>query len=582
ARKVDVGAFYRTADRCFTLADFLSPPSGNLSSLGTDISVFQDVMVNDTPALDEGDRVARIFTVAAATTPTEITFSYAPTVFRAEVPLGKEFDAVNPDGSLVPHLCDGGVLRAADLGPSGTFTRVGVAPSGQPTGNPYRWDQLGKCLVPVHPGSYQIDWPDANDPSKSYKIEIVAAYPGDTALLASARETLLPDGDSKREVAASSFVFNTTMPRVDAEFPGSLPAPGADAHYRHLYDPIQARTMPTKLDISQADEWSFRELTYTDQGTGATVDTSTAKAFNVTGSGRSVLLYSYRPNPDETADGTANKERLAVRVVRSSPSVVIPRTNSRLVLGQHGLQFGNGLASSGGAFGVVQSGGLPATTAVTSGDKFVVDFWLNAKGIRESAPVTLTGCTTVENSTELICASTAGIVPGMTLAGTNIPAGTKVSAVTNNTKLVLSAAATGAASDLTITATNKPVTVLSTGNGGLKVTLDPAAATVTANFRGVPITHPLPAAGAAWRHHAIHVFTTRFFGIGVTVMDYYLDGVRKEQSFVTSWFPGNADSTVGTSVNSGSLRLGADANPLHGLAIDQFRFFNLGSDTAGY
>ena len=27
---------------------------------------------------------------------------------------------------------------------------------------------------------------------------------------------------------------------------------------------------------------------------------------------------------------------------------------------------------------------------------------------------------------------------------------------------------------------------------------DAAAATVTANFRGVPITHPLPAAGAAW------------------------------------------------------------------------------------
>ncbi|MCP5533966.1 MAG: choice-of-anchor D domain-containing protein [Akkermansiaceae bacterium] len=581
-RKVDVGAFYRTADRCFTLGDFVSPPGGNLNAVGTDISVFRDEMVNDNPTLDPGDRVARIYTVQAATAPTEISFRYVPTVFRAEIPLGEGFDATNPDLQLVPNLCDGGVLRADDEGPANTFTRIGAIASGQATGNPVRWDQLGKTLFPVHPGSYQLDWPDANVPGKSYKIEVVAAYPGDTATLATARETKLADGNSVRQVAASSFVFNTTLPRVDAAFPGSVPAPQADAHYRHLYDPIPARTMPTKLDISGADEWSFRELTYTDQGTGATVDTSTTKAFNVTGSGRSVLLYSYRPNPDETADGTANKERLAVRVVRSSPSVVIPRIDPRLVLGQHGLQLGNGLASSGGAFGVVQTGATPATSSVTSGDKFVVDFWLNAKGVRESAPVTLDGCTTVQNSTELVCESTAGIVPGMTLTGTNIPAGTKVVSVTNATTLVLGAAATGSAGDLAIVASNKPVTILSTGGGGLKVTLDPAAATVTANLRGVPVTHSLPAAGAAWRHHAIHVFTTKLFGISVTVMDYYLDGVRKEQSFVTSWFPGTADSTVGTSVNSGSLRLGADANPLHGLAVDQFRFFHLGSDTAGY
>ena len=58
------------------------------------------------------------------------------------------------------------------------------------------------------------------------------------------------------------------------------------------------------------------------------------------------------------------------------------------------------------------------------------------------------------------------------------------------------------------------------------------AATVTAKYRGVPITHSLPVAGAGWRHHTIHVFTTKLFGIGITVVNYYLDGVRKEHRFI--------------------------------------------------
>ncbi|MEO6475878.1 MAG: choice-of-anchor D domain-containing protein [Luteolibacter sp.] len=581
-RKVEVGSFYRTNDRYYTLGDFPSPPSGNLNAVGTNIALFSDVMVDAGATLAVGNRVARVFTVQAATAPTEIGFSYVPTVFRAEIPLGQSFDATNPNLQLVPDICDGAVLRTDDRGPADGFVRVGALSTGQATGTPVRWDQVGQSLFPVHPGSYQLDWPDSNNPARSYKIEVVSAYPGDTAQLASARETKLSSGDSKRQLAGTAYVFTSDLPRVDAEFPGSAVAPTPDAHYRHLYDPIAARNMPTKLDISTSDEWSFRELTYADQGTGASVDASTSKAFSVTGSGRSVLLYSFRPNPDEAADGTANKEQLAVRVVRSSPSVVIPRTDSRLVLGQHGLKLGNGLAGSGGAYGVVQTGATPAVTSVPSGDKFVVDFWLNAKGLTTSPAMTLGSCKTVSGSSTLICASTNGIVPEMTLTGTNIPAGTKVTSVVNATTLVLSAAATGSKTGLTLTASNKPVTILSTGGGGLKVSLNADASTVTANFRGVPITHDLPLAGAGWRHYVVHVFTNTLFGTGVTVVDFYLDGVRKEQSFVTSWYPGSADSSVGTTVDANSLRLGVDADPLNGLKIDQFRFFSLGTDTKGY
>ena len=579
-RKVEVGAFYRTADRCFTVGNFLAPPGGNVSSVGTDISVFRDEMVNDGSAVS---RVARVFTVPAATAPSEIHFSYVPTTYRAEIPLGQAFDAANPNLQLVPDLCDGAVLRADDLGPSENFARVGALASGQATGQPVRWDRLGKSLLPVHPGSYQLQWPDSNNPGKTYKIEIVSNYPGDNAALASARETKLVNGNSKRQVAVSGpgYVFSATMARVDSEFPGSVSAPQPDAHYRHLFDPIPARTMPTKLDISSSDEWKFGELTYTDADTGATVDSSDQKAFKVTASGRSVLLYSYRPNQDEIADGSANKERLAVRVVRSTPSSVVSRTDSRLVLGQHGLTLGKGLASSGNAFGVIQSGAA-TTASVVSGDRFLVDFWLNAKGLAASAPITLAGCQTVSGSVTLVCGSTAGIVPQMKITGTNIPAGTKVVAVVDATTLQLDAAATGSKTGLTLTATNKPVTVLSTGGGGLTVTLDAAASTVTANFRGVPVTHALPVAGAGWRHYAVHVFTNRLFGTSVTVVDFYLDGIRKEQSFITNWFPGSANSTVSTTLDPGSLRLGVNADPLNGLMMDQFRFFTLGADHLGY
>jgi hypothetical protein len=582
-RKVEVGAFYRTADRSFTLGDFLSPPGGNLSSIGADISAFRDEMVDDGSTPTPVNRVARVFTVLAATGPTEISFNYAPTVFRAEIPLGQAFDAANPNLQLVPDLVDGAVLRADDSGPSEAFTRVGPLASGAATGSPVRWDRLGRSLLPVHPGSYQLIWPDSNNPGKSYKIEIVSHYPGTSAALATARESKLPNGNSRRQIPGSGigYVFAAEMARVDAEFPGSVLAPQLDAHYRHLYDPLPARNMPTKLDISASDEWKFGELTYTDADTGASVDNSDQKAFKVTASGRSVLLFSYRPNQDEIADGTANKERLAVRVIRSTPSSVIARTDSRLVLGQHGLRLGQGLANSGGSFGVVQSGAA-TTTSVMSGDRFLVDFWLNAKGLAASAPVTLSGGKTVSGSATLVCGSTVGIVPQMKITGTNIPAGTKVVAVVDATTLQLSAPATGTNTGLTLTATDKPVTVLSTGGGGLTVSLDAATSTVTANFRGVPVTHALPVAGAGWRHYVVHVFTSRLFGTGVTVVDFYLDGIRKEQSFITSWFPGAANSTVASTLDPASLRLGVNAEPLQGLMMDQFRFFTLGADNLGY
>jgi len=569
-RKVDVGAFYRSRDRYYTLGDFPAAPGGDLGSIGASITGLRDMSVTDELGVS---RAARVFTVNQATNPTEVHWQYPQTIFRAEVALGSPVDP----GQFVPALPDGSVL--SDIGPNETYLLpVGNAPTGAAVGHPTRWDKVGKTLYPVHPGSNRILWQDQNVLSKSYQIEIVSGYPGDTVPLVTAREikSNLQSEDGKRQGSSPVYVFQTNLNTVTADFPAA-PA----AHYHHLFDPKTDRQPPTKLDLSTTDEWAFQDLTYSDIETDASVEIAAGKAFSSAGGGRSVVLFSYRPNPDEVADGNLAKEKLAVRVVESSPIAPISRRDPKFVLGQRGLELGGGPASTSGAFGVVQRTGTPASS-VTVDNNFVVDFWLNAKSLQPSASLTLTEGATTAGSTTVTCASTDGIVPGMSISGTNIPAGAKVSAVASATSLVISVPAATTGEALTFTASNKPVTILTTGTGGLKVTLDAAASTVTTTYYGIPVTHALPKAGAAWRHYVIHVFNNSFFGVGTTLINFYVDGVRLEQGFVTGWNPGSADSTVETSVTENSLRFGVDADPQSGLQLDQFRLFNLGSDALGY
>lgn len=561
--KISVGALYRTSDRRLTLGDFLAPPGGDITPIGRFVASLPDVTVNS--------KVARTYTTFA-TTPTDIHWLYEPTVFRAEIPIGQSFDPQNPDPQLVPDLATGGALKVVGTGPGSSIdTKIGSPEGSVLNGTPVRWDTVGKQLFPVQPGSHRVTWPDASGSGESYIVEIVTAFPGDTAALTTPRE----DEYGQRQDPPSYVMSTPALAQVTSDFPAA-----PVAHYRHLYDPVAGRKPPTKLDLSTTDEWAFKDLPFAEKGTAAVAaSTEAGVPFSTSGTGRSVLLYSYRPNSDEIADGSLDKEKLAVRVVQSSPISVISRNDAKLVLGRKALELGSG-ATSGGAYGVVQAGG--STSSLDPGDKFVVDFWLNAKGLKTSLPVTLANCATLNGSTIVTCASTASVVPGMGISGTNIPAGTKIASITNATTLVISNPATAAANGLSLAATNKPVTVVSTGGGGLKVTLDPEGSTATATYRGVQVTHQLPKSGVAWRHYAIHVFTNTFYGVNVAIIDFYLDGVRQEKGFVTSWFPGAAGSTVSAGVTDNSLRFGVDAEPRSGLQLDNFRVFNLGADTLGY
>jgi hypothetical protein len=136
------------------------------------------------------------------------------------------------------------------------------------------------------------------------------------------------------------------------------------------------------------DNWAFQDLTFADLGTDASADTvASGVPFNAAGTGRSVLLYSFRSNPDEIADGTLTEESLAVRVVESSPVAPILPDSPLNPLGRNGMLLGAGSQDSG-AVGIVSRVNFPALLSL--GDNFVIDFWLNTKNLQPTDdPVTV-------------------------------------------------------------------------------------------------------------------------------------------------------------------------------------------------
>jgi hypothetical protein len=530
-RKVDVGAYYRTTDRCFTMGEILGNPAGDLPD-NLKIANLVDINI-------EG-RLARVHTVEAAANASEIHWYFAPTIFRAEIPLGEAFDPENPNAVLVPALCDGAILEAGRDKPFGPALEVAKNSkvSGNGTQDTLRWDGVGEALYPVAPGSYQVDWPDANLPGESYKIEIVTGLPGDHVELASTRQSSSGQRETIKEsekaglpgfayspyqvytIGANDryelthktddagnllyFLKSTTLQGVDSVYPG---APGS--HYRHLCAPAPAgpddddRRPPTLLDPSAADPWFFREMTFSESsvdnfGAIPSIDNNT-NTFTAVGPGRSVLLYQYRVNPDEVATGDANQERLAVRVVESFEIA------DRKIVNDTDLSLGNKARALDQAFtvpGPIEVGGDRGST------NFSIDFWLNASALE---------------------------------------------------------------------AEDTAVSILEAGPGGdsLKVTLNPATRILEVNYLdpGAPgeplLMHELPRTGAEWHHCVLQVYQGLYFDIiPFGVIQLYVDGVP-----VVAGIPiGSHPSATPTQLSS--LTLG----PVDGLLIDQFRVFRYDSD----
>jgi hypothetical protein len=573
---VEIGAFYRTnANVSYTLANFPVPPGGDLTPIGSNIGNLEDA---DFPENGSGTlKVARVYrhnfgppAGRKRPLPTEVRWFYLPTVYRAEVPLGSAFDPTK----TIPPLDDGVHNRVlSDSGPTGqSFQLVGDLPSGKKyPGAPLRFDQVDLKLYPVTPETYRFTWADKNDVSRIYNIEIVSGYPGQVVNLTTAREA----ANGKRLGSAPNYITQTTLLTLNETNPGvAFPGASGNAHYNHLFDASTDRRPPTMLDQDTTDEWRFQDLTYSDNGTDSTVAVAVPGIpFEAKAAGRSVVLYSYRPNSDEIADGNLGREKLAVRVIRSSPitaaGMVLP-ASPKLVLGRRGLDLGG--AANGTGFGAIQSSG---SSTVALGTSFLIDFWLNTKDMEE-IEVEIENAST-DGTAIVTCSSTSGLVVGMRVVGGNLPTGAKITSVISSTSFEISEPAGGASEGLSLIASGQPITVLSTKDDQLKLVFDQLENTLELTYFGVTLSKAYPKAGAAWRHHVIHVFANQVSnGPNTTVVGYYVNGQKDEIGFVTTSRKGLTESAsfeIGSSLTANSLRFGVDAGPGSQIQMDQIRLF---------
>ncbi|MGJ8639305.1 MAG: LamG-like jellyroll fold domain-containing protein [Opitutaceae bacterium] len=300
--EVTVGVKYRTSDRCFTFE-------------GTQGQLYAFSVINDNNLVDGTyDGVAtRQFTFSELQGGGEITWTFGKTIFRAFVPLGESLDVSSTSAlnlQLIPDLCDDGELHKSNGTPPVIFSNqdISVLQNGGTAGTlnkNIQWDSVGEQLLPLSLGEYRLEWQDANDPNQTHLIHIVSDFPTETYTV----DWEIEDDDGYRLVEDDAFVFDYSMAQVASDFPAN-----PTAHYRHIYDSDADKRPPTELDMSEADWWYFQGLSFS---TGAvSVDDNTGE-FDASTEGRTVLLYSYRPDPTEVANGDEGKEAFAVRIVES-------------------------------------------------------------------------------------------------------------------------------------------------------------------------------------------------------------------------------------------------------------------------
>jgi len=115
-------------------------------------------------------------------------------------------------------------------------------------------------------------------------------------------------------------------------------------------------------------------------------------------------------------------------------------------------------AASGTSFSI--PGNMNAWSA--NANRAAADVKLRGGTGNHTTPVVLSNCTT-NGTTTVTCASTTGLIPGMSISGTNIAGSAMISSVTNGTTFVITPAATGSGTSLTLTAAGVTLTGCSLG-----------------------------------------------------------------------------------------------------------------------
>ncbi len=163
------------------------------------------------------------------------------------------------------------------------------------------------------------------------------------------------------------------------------------------------------------------------------------------------------------------------------------------------LTYNTGAATSGTAYREIFSNG-----STVSGITGAINAWTAtanrvAGDVRErgslgnhTSAIVLTSCATTNASVTVTCASTTGLIPGMSISGTNIPGTATISSVTNTTTFVMSTAATGTGSALSLTAAGVTLTGCSFTTSPTIICASTAGLAVGMGVSGVTSNPPGP------------------------------------------------------------------------------------------
>ena len=172
--------------------------------------------------------------------------------------------------------------------------------------------------------------------------------------------------------------------------------------------------------------------------------------------------------------------------------------SSGTTISQVQLTYGVGAVTTGAALYETMTSTASTTSWNGTGaqNPWTVTAVRNATDVKQrsttanhTVPILLTNATT-NGTTTVTCASTASIWPGMSISGTNIAAGTSIASITNATTLILSAAATGSGTGLTLTAAGVTLTSCTTTTGSPNVSCASTVGLVVGmGITGVP-TNP--------------------------------------------------------------------------------------------
>jgi subtilisin-like proprotein convertase family protein len=120
---------------------------------------------------------------------------------------------------------------------------------------------------------------------------------------------------------------SVSLPAVKMQFPAS-PA----AHYSYLFSSQGEKTPALEFDNNPSDRWAFQNLSFSELE-NPNVSQIAPFEFQANRSGRSVVVYSYRPNAGDVANGDAEREAFAVRVIQGESldtALAVPAANRRV------------------------------------------------------------------------------------------------------------------------------------------------------------------------------------------------------------------------------------------------------------